>query len=49
MAVRNIFYKTVYDKFKPSKIWNDLSPNQKSLISGMAGALGSLASNGFTA
>ena len=49
LGVRNAVYKMIYDRAKPAKIRNDLAPSQKSLISGFAGALGAVASNGFSA
>lgn len=49
LAVRNCFYKTIYDLFKPAKARNDLNASQKALLSGLAGSLGAVASNGFSA
>ncbi len=47
LAVRNTFYKIIYDMKKPNKIRNDLTHREKSVIAGIAGAMGAIVSNGF--
>lgn len=47
LLVRNLFYKVVYDRVKPKKASNDLTPREKALLGGVAGALGAIVSNPF--
>jgi len=47
LTVRNTFYKIVYDIKKPKKLTNDLTHNEKAVLSGIAGSLGALVSNYF--
>jgi hypothetical protein len=42
LAVRNILYKSIYDKLKPRKVTNDLTGREKGVISGFAGGLAAL-------
>ena len=47
LTTRNIIYKLIYDQRKPKKWRNDLTPKEKAVISGFAGAVGAIVSNYF--
>ena len=47
LTVRNLVYKTLFDKKKPKKWQNDLLVYEKSLLSGISSVFGVLASNTF--
>ena len=48
LAVRNTVYTAIYNTFKPSKPYNDLSYREKSAIGAIAGAIGAVVSHPFT-
>lgn len=43
---RNMTYKFIYDRVKPRKVTNDLSPREKGVLGAIAGAVGATLSNG---
>lgn len=45
LFVRNLTYKIIYDRKKPSKVTSDLNYYEKMMISGIAGAVGAAATN----
>eukprot|EP01015_Nassula_variabilis_P036704 TRINITY_DN953_c0_g3_i4.p1 TRINITY_DN953_c0_g3~~TRINITY_DN953_c0_g3_i4.p1 ORF type:complete len:288 (-),score=48.50 TRINITY_DN953_c0_g3_i4:61-924(-) len=47
LFVRNLVYKTLYDKYKPPKPTNDLTGREKQVISGIAGGVAAIVSNPF--
>lgn len=47
LFARNLVYKVIYDAKKPKKPTNDLTYREKYVISGIAGAVGAVASNPF--
>jgi len=48
LAVRNTLYTFIYNQYKPIKPYNDLSYREKSIIAGIAGAVGAAVSHPFT-
>jgi len=47
LFVRNLVYKVIYDRIKPKKATNDLTPREKAVLSAFAGAIGAIVSNPF--
>jgi len=47
LLARNLVYKVIYDRVKPKKPSNDLTPREKALLGAFAGAVGAIASNPF--
>lgn len=48
LAIRNTVYTGIYNAIKPVKPYNDLSSREKSVIGGISGAVGAVASHPFT-
>lgn len=47
LFTRNLVYKVIYDRIKPKKASNDLTPKEKALLAAFAGSVGAIVSNPF--
>jgi len=47
LFIRNLVYKSIYDRVKPKKPTNDLTYDEKKLLAGFAGACGAIFANPF--
>lgn len=47
LFTRNLVYKVIYDRVKPVKPSNDLTPREKAVLSAFAGSIGAIVSNPF--